>query len=164
LYASRDPTEYFLPIVRMNTTLGLEGWEKGMKRETGGAGGRSRGRWSMRDGLHALIVVCAWVLFFYWWYCVLPATLLADAVSAILAILVVSLCTVILTLGWVQYNLGIYRRKGPRRKIPDVSERIVADALGRDLVHGGWEALRASRLIAVSVDGENRKIMSARED
>ena len=117
----------------------------------------------MRDGLHALIVFCAWVLFFYWWYCVLPATLLSDAVSAILAILVVSLCTVILTLGWVQYNLGIYRRKGPRRKIPDVSERVVADALGRDLVHGGWEALRASRLITVSVDGENRKTLSARE-
>ena len=118
----------------------------------------------MRDGLHALIVVSAWVLFFYWWYCVLPATLLADAASAILAILVVALCTVALTLGWVRYNLGIYRRKGPRRKIPDVSERVVADALGRDLVHGGWEALRASRLITVSVDGENRKIFSARED
>ncbi|MBF8259511.1 MAG: hypothetical protein HW377_1885, partial [Actinobacteria bacterium] len=95
----------------------------------------------MRDGLHALIVVCTWVLFFYWWSCVLPTTLLSDAALAILAILVVSLCTVVLTLGWVRYNLGIYRRKGPRRKIPDAPERFVVDALGRDLVHGEWDAL-----------------------
>lgn len=117
----------------------------------------------MRDGLHALIVVCAWVLFFYWWSSVLPATRLVDAVWAILAILVVSLCTVVLTLGWIRYNLGIYRRKGPRRKIPDAPERFVRDALDRDLVHGGWEALRASRLITVAIDRENRKTFSARE-
>ena len=135
-----------------------------MKQETDRAGGRPGRSWSMRDVLHALIVVCTWVLFFYWWYCVLPATFLSDAVWAILAILLVSLCTVVLTLGWVRYNLGIYRRQGPRRKIPDVSERVVVDALGRDLVHGGWEALRASRRITVAVDGENRKTLSARED
>jgi hypothetical protein len=38
------------------------------------------------------------------------------------------------------------------------------DALGRELVHAGWEAQRSSRLISVSVDGENRKTFSARED
>ena len=118
----------------------------------------------MRDGLHALLIVCTWVLFFYWWSLVLPATLLSDAVWAILAILVVSLCTVVLTLGWVRYNLGIYRRKGPRRKNLDVPEVFAMDALGRDLVHGGWEALRASRRITVAIDGENRKTLSARED
>lgn len=135
-----------------------------MKRETGRAGGRTRRRWSMRDGLHALIVVCTWVLFFYWWSCVLPTTLLSDAALAILSILGVSLCTVALTMGWVRYNLGIYRRKGPRRKNPDVLEVFAMDALGRELVHAGWEAQRASRLITVSVDGENRKTYSARED
>lgn len=134
-----------------------------MKREAVRLDEKAGRRGTMRNGLHALIVACTWVLFFYWWSSVLPATRRSDAAWAILAILVVSLCTVVLTLGWVRYNLGIYRRKGPRRKIPDVSERIVADALGRDLVHGGWEALRASRLITVAVDGENRKTLSARE-
>jgi hypothetical protein len=144
------------------------GWTKrrgkAMNLETGRTDGAPSGRGSMRDWLHALIVVCTWVLFFYWWYIVLPVTLLSDAAWALLAILVVSLCTVVLTLGWVRYNLGIYRRKGPRRKIPEVSERVVSDALGRDLVHGGWEALRASRLIIVSVDDANRKTMSAGEN
>jgi len=118
----------------------------------------------MRDAFHALIVVCTWVLFFYGWYRVLPATPLSDGVWAIFGILVVLVCTVVITLGWVRYNVGLYRRKGPRRKITDVSERVVADALGRDLVHGGWEALRASRRITVSVDGENHKTFSTRED
>jgi hypothetical protein len=135
-----------------------------MKRETGRAGGGPRRRSSMRDVLHALIVVCTWVLFFYWWSLVLPVTLLSDAAWAILAILVVSLCTVVITLGWVRYNLGIYRRKGPRRANPDVPEVFAKDALGRELVHAGWEAQRSSRLISVSVDGENRKTFSARED
>jgi len=103
-----------------------------MKRETGRADDRPREPRSIRGWLHALIVVCTWVLFFYWWYCVLPATLLSDAAWALFDIFAVSLCTVVLTLGWVRYNLGIYRRKGPRRKIPDVSERFVVDALGRD--------------------------------
>ncbi len=134
-----------------------------MKREAVRADVGTTRRGRMRDGLHALIVACTWALFFYWWSIVLPATRLSDATWAIFAILAVSLCTVALTLGWVRYNLGIYRRKGPRRKIPDVSERVSADVLGRDLVHGGWEALRASPLITVAVDGENRKTLSARE-
>jgi len=117
----------------------------------------------MRDGLHALIVLCTWALFFYWWYLVIPSTLLSDAAWAVFVILVVSLCTVVLTLAWVRYNIGIYRRKGPRRKVTDVSERFAMDALGRDLVHDGWEGQRASRLITVSIDGGKRKIFSARE-
>jgi len=119
---------------------------------------------SPRDAFHVLIVVCTWALFFYGWFRVLPETPLSDGVWAIFGILVVSVCTVVITLGWVRYNVGLYRRKGPRRKITDVSERVVADALGRDLVHGGWEALRASRRITVSVDGENHKTFSTRED
>jgi len=117
----------------------------------------------MRGVLHALIVLCTWVLFFYWWSCVLPITVLSDAGWAILAILAVALCTVVLTLGWVRYNLGIYRRKGPRLRNVDVPELFEVDGLGRGLVHAGWEAQRASRLITVSVDGENRKTFSAQE-
>lgn len=135
-----------------------------MKREAGRVGGRERRRGTLRDAFHALIVVCTWVLFFYGWYRVLPATPLSDGVWTILGIFFVSLCTVALTLGWVRYNLGIYRRKGPRMRITDVSERVVVDALGRVLVHGGWEELRASRRITVSVDGENHKTLSSRED
>jgi hypothetical protein len=135
-----------------------------MNRETGRAGGTPGRRWSVRGGVHALVAAGAWVLFFYWWSIVLPTTLLSDAGLAILAILVVSLCTVVLTMGWVRYNLGIYRRKGPRLKNSDVPEVFAMDALGRELVHAGWEAQRASRLITVSVDDENRKTFSARED
>jgi len=89
---------------------------------------------------------------------------LSDALWAVFSILAISLGTVVVTLGWVRYNLGIFRRKGPRLKNPDVPEHFTVDTLGRELVHSGWEEVRASRLITVSVDGENRKTLSARED
>lgn len=139
--------------------MGVEGRDP--KRDETGSGPAGN---RPRDVFHALIVVCAWVLFFYGWYRVLPITRHSDAGWAILVILVVSLCTVGLTLGWIRYNLGIYHRKGPRRTIPDIPERFDKDALGNDLVHEGWQALRASRLITVAVDGEKRKTYSDRED
>jgi hypothetical protein len=137
---------------------------RGVKREADRMGDRPKRRITIRDGFHALIVLCTWVLFFYWWYIVLPLMRLSDAAWAVFSILAISLGTVVVTLGWVRYNLGIFRRKGPRLKNPDILERFTIDTLGRELVHSGWEELRASRLITVSVDGEDRKTLSARED
>lgn len=135
-----------------------------MKQEADREGGRPKRRATIRDGFHALIVLCTWVLFFYWWYCVLPRTSLSDAAWAGFAILAISLGTVVVSLGWIRYNLGIYRRKGPRLKNPDVPERFTIDAIGRELVHSGWGELRAAGLITVTVDSENRKTLSAREE
>ncbi|MGA8754478.1 hypothetical protein [Candidatus Deferrimicrobium sp.] len=137
---------------------------RGAKLEADRKGDRPKRRITIRDGFHALIVLCTWVLFFYWWYCVLPLMRLSDAAWAGFTILAVSLGTVVVTLGWVRYNLGIFRRKGPRLTNPDILERFTIDTLGRELVHSGWEELRASRLITVTVDGEDRKTFSARED
>ena len=134
------------------------------KRGDGLEGHRPKRRATIRDGFHAVIVLCIWGLFFYWWYCVLPMTYLSDAAWAVFAILAVSLGTVVVTLCWILYNLRIYRRKGPRLHNPDVPERFTIDAIGRELVHSGWEELRASGLIMVSVDSENRKTLSAKEE
>src|SRR4030042_3252546 len=112
---------------------------RGVKLEADRKGDRPKRRITIRDGFHALIVLCTWVLFFYWWYCVLPLTRLSDAAWAVFSILAVSLGTVVVTLGWVRYNLGIFRRQGPRLKNPDVPEHFNVDTLGRGLVHSGGE-------------------------
>ena len=125
---------------------------------------RPKRRITMPDGVYELIVLCTWVLFFYWWYIVLPMMRLSDAAWAVFSILAISLGTVVVSLGWIWYNLGIFRRKGPRLKNPDTLERFTIETLGRELVHSGWEELRASRLITVTVDSENRKTLSTRED
>jgi hypothetical protein len=115
---------------------------------------------ALRDAMHVLIVMAGWVLFFMWWGQVLRITSLPDAALAVLVILSVSLLTALATVGWVRYNLGIYRRKGPRRTVPDVPEGADADILGRKLSHPGVERLRASRLVTVSLTEGNGKSLT----
>lgn len=120
--------------------------------------------WSaFRDALHVLLILCVWALFFYWWGLVLPATFLPEAARALLYILSICLLASLLTLGWVRYNLGIYRRKGPRRNVPEVREIFDADALGRKIIHPGLAALRSARHVTVSVTTENGKKLSPGE-
>ncbi len=128
------------------------------------AGGGSRKEsFSFRDALHVLIVLGGWVLFFTWWGEVLHFTSLPDAAVAILVILGVSLVTALGTMGWVRYNLGIYRRKGPRRTVTDVREDAGTDALGRPLVHPGVDRLRKARRITVSMTEGNGKSLTTED-
>jgi hypothetical protein len=124
-----------------------------------GINGRKR-RSSFRDALHVLLVLCVWALFFYWWGLVLPTTSPAEAARALLYILSICLLAALLTVGWVRYNLGIYRRKGPRRSVTEVRETFDADALGRKIAHPGLDALRSARQVTVSVTAENGKRLS----
>ena len=115
---------------------------------------------ALRDAMHVVIVLAGWVLFFIWWGQVLRVASIPEAARAVLVILSVSLVTALATVGWVRYNLGIYRRKGPRRTVPDVSENVGTDALGRTLVHPGGEALRSARVVTVSLTDGNGKSLS----
>jgi hypothetical protein len=124
------------------------------------AGGYRKEGFAFRDAIHVLLVLGGWALFFLWWGQVLRVTSLPETALAVLVILSVSLLTSLLTVGWVRYNLGIYRRKGPRRTVPDVQEHVGADALGRKLVHPGVEALRAARVVTVSLAEGNGKSLS----
>jgi hypothetical protein len=123
-------------------------------------GGHGKAGIALRDAMHVLLVLAGWALFFTWWVQVLRDTSLPEAVVAVLVILSVSLLTALATVGWVRYNLGIYRRKGPRRAVPDVTEDIGADALGRKLVHPGTEELRAARVVTVSLSDGSGKSLS----
>ena len=124
------------------------------------AEGRTRG-FTLRDAMHALVVLAGWVLFFIWWGQVLRVASIPEAARAVLVILSVSLLTALATVWWVRYNLGIYRRKGPRRTVPDVPEDVGTDALGRKLVHPGTEELRAARMVTVSLSEGTVKSFSA---
>ena len=116
---------------------------------------------ALRDVMHALVVLAGWALFFIWWGQVLRVASIPEAARAVLVILSVSLLTALATVGWVRYNLGIYRRKGPRRAVPDVPEDVATDALGRKFVHPGAEELRAARVVTVSLSDGNEKSFSA---
>lgn len=123
-------------------------------------GGHGKLGIALRNAMHVLLVVAAWALFFKWWGQVLGDTSLPEGAVAVLVILSVSLLTALATVGWVRYNLGIYRRKGPRRTVPDVTEDIGADALGRKLFLPDTEELRAARVVTVSLSDGSGKSLS----
>lgn len=129
-------------------------------RAQAGTNGSRKERVGLRGVLHVLVVSAGWALFFAWWWEVLHITSLQEAAVAVLVILSVSLLTALATAGWVRYNLGIYRRKGPRRTVPDVPEDVGTDALGRKYFHPGEAELRSARVVTVSLSDGNGKTFS----
>jgi len=113
---------------------------------------------TVREALQALIAAATWFLFLYWWGLVMPQVRRDEAVAAALFIAVSSLATTVLTATWVRYNIGIYRRKGPRLTLTPEARPRDADALGRKIVRPDDGALCASRVVVVSVDGDRKTI------
>ena len=113
-------------------------------------------RVTIKGTFHALLAVLTWILFVVWWKQVIPQVTVEDASMAFFVIfLTVFICSV-LTLLWVRHNVGIFRRKGPRKNLPSVSEEREADYLGRRLDHPGFDCLKTSQLVVVSRE-EDRK-------
>lgn len=130
----------------------------------GGTGGGDpmailRPKATVRGTIHAAVTLFFWCLFVYWWLRVIPQTSVRDAVGALILIAFTFLATTVLTLFWVRHNIAIFRRKGPRKGLPPVSEECGADRLGRALDHPGFDSLKRSRVVAVSTEG-NRKRFS----
>lgn len=116
-----------------------------------------RKRVTIRGTFHALIVVSGWALFVYWWDRVIPEVDSGDATVAVLFSGATALATVLITLLWVRYNIGIFRRKGPRTHLVPVTENHGTDVLGRKILLPGPEALKAASHVVISADGETKK-------
>jgi len=117
---------------------------------------RGRSRLTIKGLFHTLLIVLTWILFAYWWIKVIPQISVEDASMAFLVIFLTFLICSVLTLLWVRYNIGIFRRKGPRKNLPSVSEEREADYLGRRLDHPGYDFLKYAPLVVVSRE-EDRK-------
>jgi len=113
-------------------------------------------RMTFKGTIHVLIAVLTWILFITWWNQVIPQVTAADASLAFFVIFLTVLICSVLTLLWVRYNVGIFRRKGPRKYLPSVSEECETDHLGRRLDHPGYEYLKFAPLVVVSWE-EDRK-------
>lgn len=107
---------------------------------------------------HTLIAIFCWGLFVYWWNTVLPQVGSSEPVIALLFIIATALATVLVTVLWIRYNIGIFRRKGPRTRLTHVAENKGTDFLGRRIEWPpGQEFLKTARLVVVSVEGESKK-------
>lgn len=115
---------------------------------------KGRSRVTLKGLFHTLLTVLTWILFAYWWKKVVPQVSPEDASTAFLVIFLTVVVTSVLTLLWVRHNVNIFRKKGPRKGLPPVSEERSADHLGRRIAHPGYDFLKGSQVVVVSREGD----------
>lgn len=123
-----------------------------------------RSRITGKGIFHSLLALLTWIFFVFWWNQVIPLTSAYDAATAFLVIFLTIFLTSVPTLLWVKYNVGIYRRKGPRKNLPDVSEERDTDYLGRRLDHPGHDRLKNAPVVFISQEGDKKIFEIRRND
>ena len=103
----------------------------------------------------------AWVAFGAFWVKVGLETPLSLAVQTAVGLAVTLAVSVAVTSWWVRHNLAIYRRRGPRKQVPQATMAFVEDFLGRRL-DADWDRLRDAPTITVTIDG-GRKVYRPQE-
>jgi hypothetical protein len=121
----------------------------------------------MRQKMHIVIGLAFWLLFAALWVKLFAehkaagasfrdtGVELAAVVGAVLAV----------TTWWIRHNVGIYRRKGPRKGRPSQPPRTDEDRLGRPVrwaLPGGAIAARACDHLVVDLDGDVKTYRPAR--
>ena len=107
---------------------------------------------------HVVLVVLGWAGFAWLWSLVLGRPWeSADLRRLIVGTLVVA---PVLTVAWIVHNVGIYRRRGPRRSVPAVAWRYERDYNGRE-VAADFAALRDARTVVIDVDGGRKRYRDA---
>ena len=113
----------------------------------------------MREKAHIVIGLAFWALFAALW-----AKLFADHKAGLVAFRDTAIqlaafvgVVVAVTTWWIRHNVGIYRRKGPRRGRPSRPPRTDEDRLGRAVrwdLPGGAIAARDHDHLIVELDGD----------
>jgi len=107
-----------------------------------------------RDGLvsrwhalmHALMIVAGWAIFVGAWWLVLGQPHDTGTLRNLLVGALVVAPT--LTVAWVLHNVGIHRRKGPRRAVAAVPMRYEVDFNGRR-IEADWPVLQRARTVVI---------------
>ncbi|MBI5254988.1 MAG: hypothetical protein HY855_00705 [Burkholderiales bacterium] len=108
---------------------------------------RLASRW--RAFSHGLVVVAGWALFGWCWF---DVTQRPNEVSDLWRLMIVAaLLLPVVTVAWVAHNVGIHRRKGPRRAVRPVSVRYAQDFNGRP-VQADWAELAHAGYVEIALD------------
>lgn len=100
--------------------------------------------------LHGLLIGLGWLLFGWSW---MRVTADRPEVGELRVLMVGAVVVVpLLTLSWVAHNVGIYRRKGPRKAGQPVPMRYERDFNGRTIA-ADFDRLVSARRIDVMIEG-----------
>jgi hypothetical protein len=111
----------------------------------------------MRQLSHIVLAIASWAIVIGLWV-VLALEHKATAASlrdTLLQLAVIVGMVLAITIWWVRHNVGIYRRKGPRRGRPADPPRSTEDRLGRRVrwaMPGGVRTARARQHLVVDLD------------
>ncbi len=116
---------------------------------------------SIRALVQLVLIVIGWFLFFWAWGSVMRFT--APETVLVTIILLAALAAVILVINllWIRHNVNIFKKKGPRKSVPQVRYEFQRDFLGRKQV-ADWQNLQGEALIIVGFDDE-RKVFTPGE-
>lgn len=120
---------------------------------TAAATSRARLPRLLRKLAHLLVVALGWIGFAWLWLKV--ATRPWDSEGLVWLIAGSLLLAPLLTGIWVLHNRSIHRRKGERQAVAAADMSYARDWHGRS-VHADWSALRRSRLVLISVEGDRK--------
>lgn len=85
----------------------------------------------VRRAFHTLVALAGWVLFIYWWWIVFRRVSPLE-VRFTLWFIGLSLAAIVLTTAlWAAHNLRVFRRKGPRTTLRDITPDFTHDTVGR---------------------------------
>jgi hypothetical protein len=107
--------------------------------------------------LHLVALVGGWALFIWGWYDVSRQPWDSTALTWLVGASIVLLP--LLTVAWILHNVGIYRRKGPRRGAHAVDDSYLHDWNGRE-ISADLATVRSAPIVVIRIDG-NRKIYTA---
>ncbi len=122
----------------------------------------TRTRHPIKRIAHALLSLGGWALFLWYWTTVFLAPIDRAAIQTFVALFVALVGIVTAHLLWVRFNLDIFRARGQRTRIREVTFAGTTDRLGRELDGADWTSLQTTRHIAISVVGTpERKVYTA---
>lgn len=113
----------------------------------------------MRQFVHSLIGIAFWLLLIGLWVLLALEGRVSGAALADTGLRLAVLMGVVLavTIWWIRHNVGIYRRKGPRRGRAENPPRTDEDRLGRAVtwaIPGDAPAAQAERHLVVEISGD----------
>lgn len=86
---------------------------------------------TVRRAFHTLVALAGWVLFIYWWWIVFRRVSPLE-VRFTLWFIGLSLAAIVLSTAlWAAHNLRVFRRKGPRTQLRDITPDFTHDTVGR---------------------------------
>ena len=113
----------------------------------------------MRQVVHAIVGIAFWLLLVALWVLLVIGHRATGAAFRGAGLQVAALIGAVLaiTTWWIRHNVGIYRRKGPRKERASQEPRTDVDRLGRSIrwtMPGGVRTARAHEHLIIEVHGD----------